>query len=273
VGEGRTHCSYPSHGIASAQQLYFCCRAVEQEAPAKLSIIPILEAVFEVRFSPVTEGAGDVLVGLLYSGFPAYSKVIALPAAAIPRDARDRDPNLRYLPSHQLAGEKKRIQIGDRVVSLSVGAPYEGWKAFRSEILTLIAAVKATNLVGSVERYSLKYVNLIEAEAGKQLSLINGKFEVAGAPASEQGFRFRTELVSDGFTSIIEIFPSAVVQITAPAHSKSGILVQVDVIRMSSPEDIWQDAEPRLDELHQRVKTLFFSILTKDTIDSLGPIW
>lgn len=246
---------------------------MEEKAPAKLTTIPILEAIFEVRFSPVTEGAGDVLVGLLYSGFPDYSKVIALPAAAIPREARDRDPNLRYQPSHQLAGEKNRIQIGDRVVSLSEGAPYGGWGTLRSQILTLIAAVKATKLVGGVERYSLKYVNLIEAEVGKQLSRINGKFEVAGAPASEQGFRFRTELVSDGFTSIVEIIPGAVVQIAAPASSKSGILVQVDVVRMSSVEDIWQDAQPRLEELHRKAKTLFFSILTKDTIDSLGPTW
>ncbi|SRR5229473_6705637 len=239
--------------------------------PAKLGKAPVVEVTFEVRFSPAKESTGDVLIGLLYSKFPDYQKVETLPVAAVPRDVRDNDPNLRYLASHRLSTGAKSINVGDRVVVVSDGGPYQGWRDFLPHIAKVLDVVRQTGLAQTVERYSLKFVNVLPPRDGKQLEQINGRFEIAGRLAPEQGFRFRTEIVSGNFTTIIELIPNA--RTTSQTESREGLLVLVDTIRMLSVEDIWDNSIPRLDELHELLKSAFFELLTVETINSLDPVW
>jgi uncharacterized protein (TIGR04255 family) len=240
--------------------------------PRKLAKPPLVEAIFEVRFAPKVAAAGDLLVGMLYDRLKTYKTVQTLPTASIPREVGEADPNLRYLPSHHLVREFSRVIVGDRVVGISQSAPYEGWAAFRGDISVLLDVVQSTELIDKIERYSLKYVNIIAAVGDSQLlPLLRARFEIGDKPVPERGFRFRSEFENAEFTTILEIVTGAAAKNAKPP--RQGLLVQVDTIRMRSPEGLFESKQGRLDELHGIVESLFFNLIGVKTLEALEPVW
>ena len=241
--------------------------------PAKLSKPPVVEAIFEFRFEPTKDSVGDILVGILYysKGF-GVQKIEPLPAASIPREVRESNPNLRYLASHRLHANSTYITVGDRVMTFAYAPTYEGWKEFRENAVMLLKVAKETGLVGSAERYSLKYLNLLQAPLGSQLSLLNARFEISGESISdERGFRFRTEQHRDGFVTIFELVTAAGAQL--PDGLRNGLMLTVDTICSENTDGIWDDPYRCLDALHDHLKANFFGILKDQTIKAFGPSW
>lgn len=132
-----------------------------------------------------------------------------------------------------------------------------------------------TKLAATAERYSLKYVNLLEMSPESQLSLLNARFELAGESVSHKGFRLRAERHGGGVITIIELSTGAVVQL--PDGNHAGLLFNVDSIRETiatdSPNEVLDDPYRHLDRLHETCKGTFFGLLTDETISSLGPMW
>src|SRR5438093_10100772 len=129
------------------------------QMPQKLSVEPLRETIFEVRFEPATPAAGDLLPGLLYSAMKSdYPEVLPLPMASVPRVMREKNPDLHYQPSHRLQGKSTSVQVGDRVVSL-ITTEYPGWNRFKEKLEALIELVRGTGLAKHVDRFALRYVN------------------------------------------------------------------------------------------------------------------
>jgi uncharacterized protein (TIGR04255 family) len=241
--------------------------------PHELRKPPLIESVFEFRFSSTKEPVAEILVGLLYAGLPReQTKLEPLPLANVPRDVREKNPNLRHLASHRLDYENNHVSVGDHVVGFSQTIPYGGWAQFQSHVERALRASLETKLIETIERYSLKAVNIVPAQQGGQLSLLRGKFEIAGGPAPERGFRFRTEFLTGNLTTILEI----VTGVDAPlpnGETRSGLLIQLDAIRQSDTEQLRTDPRTCLTELHDRLKSTFFSLFTEPTINSFEPVW
>jgi uncharacterized protein (TIGR04255 family) len=240
--------------------------------PSKLRKTPLIECHFEVRFEPAKPGAGELLVGLLYSALSDYQKIDVLPLANVPAEYLAADANLRYGPTRQLSSNNNRISVGERVALFTQVSPYAGWDNFRSSCVALLEALRATKLIGNTERYSLKFVNLLSAPNNNRLPLLNAQFEVGGRTASDAGFHFRTEFPSNtNFITIIEIF-SGTFAVSAPVSSlREGLLISVDSIRMSAAEDIWASPVIRLNEIHDLLKINFFTLLKAETLASFEP--
>ncbi|MGH7933700.1 MAG: TIGR04255 family protein [Candidatus Binataceae bacterium] len=242
--------------------------------PKRLERPPLVEAIFELRFASERESVGDLLPGLLYRNLQSsYERVEALPLANVPREIREKDPNLKYLPSRQFSGGSRRILVGDHVVAISQRRPYEGWHSFRDHIIGLATYLKDTDLIQNVERYSLKGLNVVPSSQGGQLGLLNAKFEIEGRPAPEKGFHFRTEIESGELLIIVEIAPNATVQYP-DQEQPTGLLISVDGIGIvTSTSEFWVQSPNEIDELHDCVKRHFFGLLTSDALEVLGPIW
>jgi uncharacterized protein (TIGR04255 family) len=243
--------------------------------PKKLGKPPLVEAIFEIRFEPARGSAGDLLPGLLYAQLGgSYGQIQPLPLSNVPLQIRDADPNLKYAPSRQLVGgNNRRILVGDRVTSISQHRPYGGWTDFRGHIIQLIDVLKSTNLIQTVERYSLKGVNVIPAGSGAQLGALDAKFEIAGLAAPEKGFRFRTEIETGPFLTIVEVATNATVRFPSN-DAASGLLLSVDTLATkSATSDLWSNRANRVDEIHDCLKRQFFSLLTDEALTALEPVW
>jgi len=138
---------------------------MNQKIPDRLIKEPLLEVIWEIRFSGAISPVSDLLPGMIFNSFPEkYDRVTRLPVSDIPTPVAENDPNLRYAPKIRFERGNGAIQIGDRVLSISCRRPYSGWKQFSHDIKRLSKIVQETGLVKCLERFSLKYIDLIELE-------------------------------------------------------------------------------------------------------------
>lgn len=241
------------------------------ELPAKLDKTPLVDAMFELRFEPQLEAVGDLLPGMLYAAYNGqYSEIESLPLSRMPRDLRQKDALLTYSAHNQLAGERNILRIGDRAIVLSIIWPYPGWDAFVADILDLVNKVQQTNLIKSLNRFSLRYINVIASQTDNQLSLLNTKIEIGGKPVSEKGFQLRFENHSDDFLTIVKIVPDTLATVK-DGNEYGGILIDIDTIKELSGDSFWNNTEEHLNTCHDVLKTHFYSLLSPETLKSLGP--
>ncbi len=245
---------------------------MNQRIPVRLKKEPLLEVIWEVRFSGAKSPVVDLLPGMLFKSFPdKYGKAVRLPVADIPAPVVELDPNLRYVPKIRLEGANQAVQIGDRVVSLSCRRPYSGWHRFSADIGELAKAVQETGLVERLERFSLKYIDLIELEkpvglAHLDLQLIMGGYQLAAKPV-----QLRTEIQENDLIHIIQIISPTEVGLPGAQERLKGVLVDIDSIKPMADGESWDVLHKRLDDVHQKCKEMFFRILKPETIERLEP--
>ena len=240
--------------------------------PLRLGKEPLLEAIWEIRFSSLKSLVVDLLPGMLFKSFPGrYTTVSKLPAADMPAPLIEIDPTLRYAPRIQLGEANQAIQIGDRAVSLSCRRPYSGWNRFSTDILELAKAVEETGLVERLERFSLKYIDLIELENPAGLAHLNldlkmGEYELATKPV-----QLRTEIQDQDLFHIIQIISPAEVGLPGTDGRLTGVLVDIDSIRLITEDASWNVLYQKLDDVHASCKRMFFSMLRPETVENLDP--
>lgn len=240
--------------------------------PARLKKEPLLEAIWEIRFSGGKSPVADLLPGMLFKSFPGkYGTASKLPVADIPAPVIEHDPNLRYVPKIRLEGANQTVQISDRVVSLSCRRPYSGWARFSADIRELAKTVQETGLVDRLERFSMKYIDLIELEKPVGLAHLNlelkmGRYELAAKPV-----QLRTEIKESDLVHIIQIISPAEVELPGTRGRLKGVLVDIDSIKPMADGESWDVLYQRLDEVHASCKKMFFSILKPETIEALEP--
>jgi len=246
---------------------------MENRIPVRLRKEPLLEAIWEIRFTGAKSPVADLLPGMLFKKlFPGkYGKASKLPVADIPAPVVEHDPNLRYVPKIRFEGVNQTVQIGDRVVSLSRRRPYSGWATFSADIRELAQAVQETGLVDRLERFSLKYIDLIELETPVGLAHLNLSLKMGGDDLAAQPVLLRTEIKKNDLIHIIQIISPAEVALAETEARLKGVLVDIDSIRPMADGESWDVLYERLDEVHASCKKMFFNILKPETIEALEP--
>jgi len=240
--------------------------------PVRLKKEPLLEAIWEIRFPVAKASVADLLPGMLFKSFPdKYQNIVRLPTADIPAPIIERDPNLRYAPKIRLEGGNQAIQIGDRVISLSCRRPYSGWAQFSADIRELAKAVQETGLVGRLERFSLKYIDLIELEEPVGLAHLNLELKMGGYGLVTKPVQLRTEIKENDLIHIVQVISPAEVTLPGANHRLKGVLVDIDSIKPMEESETWDDLYGKLDYVHISCKKMFFSMLKPDTVDRLEP--
>jgi hypothetical protein len=216
------------------------------QLPTTLGKSPLLEALFEIRFQASRPAAGDLLPGIFFSALQEqYPDVISLPLARVPRDLRENDINFLYQPSHQLVGKTGSIQIGDRVLALAVQI-YPGWSEFR-------------------------YITVSPVREGQpQLQSLNAKIELGESPVLERGFQLRAEFDDEEFTSIVQVVPNSIAQ-PIGGEEVSGLIIDIDTHRSSGDVNFFEDRSQLLEDGHNALKRLFFSLISDQTLLQLEP--
>jgi uncharacterized protein (TIGR04255 family) len=247
---------------------------MSQSLPKVLGKPPLREVIFELRFETEKPGMGDLLLGTLYSALQKdYSEVLTLPLAGVPRELREKTPDLKYQPSHRFSSGSHSVNIGDQAINLHT-LEYPGWSRFKGMSESLIEALKKTEFVKQIERFSFKYANLIEAsESESQLSLLNMHLEIIGKPPSEKGFHLRTEHKEGKFTTIVQVAPNTIAKLLAIKKEFSGLLVDVDTIRFEVGNEFWTNHTSLLEDGHTVAKQAFFSLLTETALKRLEPTY
>lgn len=243
--------------------------------PKALQQDPIVETTFEIRFSATEKAAGDLLPGMLFPNLRTeFGELQNLPASQVPRALRDQDPTLAYLGTRVLRGQKKQLAIGDRVATLSFGKPYPGWHVVKPVIQQVLSALQSTAIIAAVERISLKYTNVLtHGRDANDESVLSASATLGDWPLRSSGKMIRAEIDHRGAVHVVQVIFGADLTITASGQqtTMSGVLVDVDSIRIGPFESFWDNAEKLVEELHEAEKDIFFGVLTPESIDRMKP--
>jgi uncharacterized protein (TIGR04255 family) len=252
------------------------------QLPIRLEKEPLIEALFELRFSSESSVSG-LFPGFLYSKLSNVAPIEELGAAQIPKAIRDADPNLRYAQTNSLNWEDFVINIGDRSIAIRCPYPYPGWASFRTAISSILGHFVNMGISYTLERCSLKYVDIIPSEDPKeQISFANFSLMIADHKLEQEVFHVRVEIQSGDCVNVIQIASHALASIknskTKEMIKKEGLVVDIDTIANVnngnfSPEDITKNLLKKLDEMHQVNKEFFFKALKYETIQSLKPVY
>ena len=239
--------------------------------PKRLKKEPLIEAVWEVRFSSDKESVAELLPGLIYQAMgTSFPKTERLPASNLPRAVLQQDANLRYVPTVRLEGSPYSIQIGEHVVSLSCGRPYMGWGEFEPKILQLADMLKTTNLLTRLERFSLKYIDVIQLSEKPSLNPLQIVIRLGIHELTANPVQLRTELRENGFRHIVQI-ASPAQAVFSTGEQFEGLLIDIDTIYQQETNEFWEEFRTLLNQAHLLNKNLFFHILTKETETLLEP--
>jgi uncharacterized protein (TIGR04255 family) len=242
--------------------------------PTKLGKEPLIDVVFELRFASQMP-ASTLLPGLLVSQLQDSRHEVSidrLPAADLPAQFRDADPNLRYVPLVVLRWNGFMINVGDRSLAITCPRPYKGWVEFRQAIFQVVSVLKSAPYISNLERHGLKYVDFLPiTELDKQIASVNLQLSLGSHQLKQETVLVRLEIPDEQFVKIVQIVSNA--SVTLDGESKTGLIVDVDVIRpLNVSVGHYLDAlETMLDETHRLNKETFFACLKEHTVDALEP--
>lgn len=249
-----------------------------KKLPTKLGKEPLIDAVFEIRFSTTTSLA-LVIPGVLSVHLSGSKKFERLPASDLPQQIRDMNPDLNFLPSVKLTWDEKfAILVSEKSVAIGCLLPYLGWTSFLDAISNILKIFKANiqeDNLGGVERYSIKYVDFLEGHTLKeQVSFVDISLNIGKkvAELSESSFQIRLEEKRERFINILQIISSA--NINLQTGVKQGLVIDIDTINNTgniSFSDFYSSFRDFLCEMHQVNKESFFSCLTEHAVKSLEP--
>lgn len=242
--------------------------------PVRLAKEPIIEAIWEIRFESRAPSAGDVLPGLVYNELrDKYPQVVRLPGADIPHPVAVKEPAFRYMPRIGMHANNQAILLGERVAALSVRRPYPGWSSFSRDIRSLLQVLKGTDLIDTIERFSLKYVDVIDLGPEPTLEWLNmtlrlGTHEIGAEPA-----QVRAEIDDGNLTHRVQAISPAEVAFGDGGEGLRGVLLEIDSVRILRQGESWSVVEDELDTVHTACKRMFFSLLTAETLNLLEPVY
>lgn len=243
--------------------------------PKKLRQEPLIDALFEVRFSSKSP-TSVIFPGVLFNSLPGSKEIVPLSAAQMPKQIRDADPVLKFAPVARLDWGQFAISISDFSVLVGCKLPYPGWINFRPVIILVMDELRKTNIVQNVERYSLKYVDLIPGiDPQQQISFVNFEVNVAGHNLEKEIFQFRIEILKDGFINAVNLVSSATVTVEGQT-AKHGLVIDIDTIANQNNIpllDVLVDFPAKLDQIHESNKQMFFDCLNSKALALLEPIY
>lgn len=241
--------------------------------PTVLEREPLVDAVFEVRLGGDPHMA-DLLPGVLFVQLDPKPTIQRLPAAEIPQPIRANDPNLVFAPVIRLDWREFAISFGERNLVIGCKLPYPKWPRFKEAILDIVARVASVGIAGPVERYSLKYVNLILAPTiSDQITKIDMAVRIGEVAVRDDHLSVQVHKSEGDTLHIMSVVTGAQVGL-ADGKQVYGAVVDIDSIRVVHFADFGAfDAAlgPAIETLRQANKIKFFSCLTQATVSEMGP--
>ncbi|MGM0609319.1 MAG: TIGR04255 family protein [Candidatus Muiribacteriota bacterium] len=247
---------------------------MSDKIPVKLNKNPIIDVLFECRLD-VAFPISNILPGFFYSHFDCKKNIEKLPHSDIPEAIRKHDPNLKYLPLVRMRIDGYSFLIGDSSISVSCDLPYRGWGDFKKTITEMISVLKKSDIVNGIDRYSLKYVDLIQSkDVAEQVNLANIYLRIGEHELTNEPYQIRMDTKVDGFINIIQIISGAKVKKSTQERPLEGVVFDIDTIKPTngmSLEKMEENIEESLDSIHSICKKTFFDCITKETLNKLEP--
>ena len=207
---------------------------------------------------------------------------------------RANDPNLQFALLSRLEWDKYFISVGDRNIVISCKLPYPKWTDSKNSILLMTELIARAEIAQRVERYSLKYVNLIAAPTlAAQIEKIKMSITLGSIMVNDDHVNMQVHRVEDDTINILSVITGAqgklydgkerfgvVVAIDSirklyDGKERFGVVVAIDSIHVQLPAyaAFASTLEPGLEQLKQANEANFYDCLADGTIEAMEPVY
>lgn len=254
-----------------------CEAPLPKRLPSKLERVPLLDAVCELRVDSSME-LQNVVPGLLLTELGSLGPVEQMPAGSVPAELRASIPGLLDAPLVRVHLDSYFVLCGRASVAVACKLPYPGWSVFKPKICSIFRTVLRLPVARSIQRYSVKYVNLIENEnLNNQFGFLDWNLSVGEHNLRSGSVQLRCEVHGpDDIVTNLQISTGGVAQIPNVSGSKYGAVVDADTVKLYHTSNInkfKEELEDRLEAVHLENKKWVFESLRQSTIDAMGPIY
>lgn len=224
-----------------------------------MSSSPLVEVVFEIRFKPQSNFATDLLIAV-NQFFTNHLNIVQADGLQFPVDLKSQQPDLYYVPSYKVNFPDFSLLISDGsfvVLKHTIDVPYDGWINFRNIPNRILQILKSKNKIGDIQRYSIKYTNLIqnpESFNNLNLSISVGSVKLE----KSKKFSLRTEENQGDFVILNDVSSHVDMEVTNDMHNVkrtySGILLVIDVINtkgIKNINEVDKEFTETLEQLHE----------------------
>jgi uncharacterized protein (TIGR04255 family) len=233
--------------------------------PKKITPCPIIDSVIELRFqSSVEPGA---VFGIVYNAFKSeYPTVEKMPILNLPEEIRLKDEKIKYNPWYRLRNGGFILGVGARELHLGKAGEYAGWEKFSKRMYHVVKTIKDIDVVSKIERVALRYINFFGFDIFDKIKLVvsHDKKNVTENETLVRtvipGERFRSRLVVTNKTSV-----------TVEGKVMEGSVVDIDTFCNTDLDNFFDNAIHIIEEGHIEEKTVFFSLLREDFLQTLNP--
>lgn len=243
--------------------------------PKRLKEDALVNVLFEIRFSSENNTFSSIMPGILFTEL-SLKNSFRTPHFEIPEVVRQQNVDFKYLPLVGFSWGDYNILIGDNVLLLAVNSRYPGWETFKKHICTLMDIVKKHDLISIVERFSLKYVDIIEYPSTEDIGEhLNMSVSLGDENYLGPYLNLRSEKQEGDAVIIIQLAGQARAE-GPEIKTREGFMIDIDCIinkQNLSFEDFIQSFESELDSLHNKNKSVFFNFLTDKALDNLGAVY
>jgi len=234
------------------------------ELPKTISPCPIVDALFEIRFK--TNIHRSAVFGMIYNVLKEdFPKVENLPILQLPETILIQDPKFIFKPLYRISNQSFVVQIGPDVLTISSFPEYLGWKEFSKQIFNILDRIKEINIINSVLRIGLRYINFFENhDIFKDIRL---KISLRNKNIENKNTIVRTEIEQNIYKSSLQVANNV------SLDNKLGSIIDIDTSSAENINTFFNNKEKMINDAHFYEKELFFRLLKEEFLKTLNPIY
>lgn len=238
----------------------------EIKIPKKITPDFIIDSVVEIRFksSIPEEAIFGIIFNLLQNKHPNFKN------APIAPDQKRQNPNLQFFPDGTIYDDKFSVGINKSSISFSCVDGYSGWDDFFNIIKTDLDILKSKDgLILSIDRIGIRFINFFP-----NMDDIFKNFDVNFDFSNMHEYitkrmLFNSEVEKDGITFTLNVGDK--IQLN---NENVGVILDIDAF-IQNPNIIFASSEfyTLINTIHVEENRLFYSLLNKDFLTTLNPIY
>jgi len=233
--------------------------------PLQIDPCPIVQAIFEIRFTTNTPWAQlpGKIAGLLGDRYVGQE----LPLFELPDQFKQHIPGSVYLPQYQFHSEQFVVNLGPQMIGLGVQAMnYPGWSMVHAELSTFLNKVVKDGFMGEGARLGVRYSDFFELNIFDHIDLdilLNGK------TLNDKDRQFTTVFQEGPMTIRLVLINGAIME---NSHGpRRGSVLDIDVAFGPLDFNLNSDVLERFTQAHDTIKNIFFGLVSADLLESLKP--
>lgn len=233
--------------------------------PKRIDPCPIVQAVFEIRFTASTpwEQLPGKVAGLLGAHYEGQK----LPLFDLPAEFKQQIPGSVYLPQYQFHSEQFVVNLGPQMIGLGVQAmSYPGWSVVHRELKTFLKSIVDDGFMEEGARLGVRYSDFFELNVFEHIDL---DIVVNGKAVKDKDRQFTTVFQEGPMTIRLVLINGAIME---NAHGpRRGSVLDIDVAYGPLDFDLKANVLQRFTEAHDVIKKLFFGLVSADLLERHKP--